>query len=118
MARVLIVDDLEELRTLSRVRLERSGHVVVAEASNGRDAIEAAKTHQPDLVVLDVMMPELTGLQALPDIAAAAPGAKILVFSSLPTLQLSEVRSLGGHGLLDKIDQFRLVDEVARLLDG
>ena len=115
-SRVLVVDDVEELRALSRVRLERAGHEIVGEASNGREAIDAATELQPDLVVLDVMMPEMTGLEALPELVRVAPAAKVLVFSSMPDLTLSDVLSLGGHGLLDKIDQFHLVDTVGRLV--
>ena len=113
---MLVVDDIEELRALSRVRLERVGHEIVGEASTGRAAIEAAERLQPDLVILDVMMPEVTGLEALPEIVRVAPAAKVLVFSSMPSLTLAKVQSLGGHGLLDKIDQFRLVDTVEELL--
>ena len=115
-ARVLVVDDVEELRALSRVRLERAGHEIVGEASTGREAIDAAAALQPDVIVLDVMMPEMTGLEALPEMVRVAPAAKVLVFSSLPKLTRSEVVSLGGHDLLDKIDQFGLVDAVARLV--
>ena len=115
---MLVVDDVEELRTLSRVRLERAGHEIVGEASTGREAIGAAEALQPDLVVLDVVMPELTGLEALPEIIRVAPSAKVLVFSSVPSVTLAQVLALGGHGLLDKIDQFGLVDAVARLVDS
>ena len=117
-AQVLVVDDVEELRVLSRVRLERAGHEIVGEASTGREAIAAAAALQPDLVVLDVMMPELTGLEALPEIVRVAPAAKVLVFSSLSDVTLAKVLALGGHALLDKIDQFGLVDAVESLLDS
>lgn len=117
-AQVLVVDDVEELRVLSRVRLERAGHEIVGEASTGREAIAAAAALQPDLVVLDVMMPELTGLDALPEIVRVAPAAKVLVFSSLSDVTLAKVLALGGHALLDKIDQFGLVDAVESLLDS
>ena len=116
MARILIVDDIAEMRDLTRLRLEQAGHEIVGEASTGGTGIAVAETTQPDAVVLDVMMPEMTGLEALPGIVAAAPGTRVLVFSSLADVTLSDVRRLGGHGLLDKIDQFRLDEAVAAVL--
>jgi two-component system phosphate regulon response regulator PhoB len=61
---VLIADDDPDILTMVQLRLERSGYTVLA-ARNGREAVELAERHLPDLVVLDVSMPELTGLEAL-----------------------------------------------------
>ena len=72
---------------------------------------------QPDLVVLDVMMPEMTGLEALPQIVAVSPSSKVVVFSSLATVTLSEVARLGGHALLPKLADVHLADAVAAALD-
>jgi CheY-like chemotaxis protein len=115
-ARILLVDDQPDIRALCRLRLQREGYEVVDEATTGREAIAAAVAHEPDVIVLDVMMPEMTGLEALPELVRAVPGARILVFSSLTSLTLAEVRRLGGHALLEKVDQFQLTDVVAELL--
>jgi DNA-binding response OmpR family regulator len=61
---VLIADDDPDILTMVQLRLERSGYTVLA-ARNGREAVELAERHLPDLAVLDVSMPELTGLEAL-----------------------------------------------------
>ena len=116
LARIVIVDDLQDMRDLVRIRLERSGHQIVGEASTGVEAIAVAAEHVPDLVVLDVMMPEMTGVEALPEIVRRCPDTKVLVFSSQPELTLADVRRLGGHGLLAKLDQYRLVTAVEELL--
>ena len=80
--RVLLVDDVRDLRTLLRMALEGEGSFeVVAEAENGLEAIEQAALHQPDLVVLDLSMPVLDGLEALPRILQSAPGARVVVLS-------------------------------------
>jgi DNA-binding NarL/FixJ family response regulator len=55
---------------------------VAGEATDGRQAVEVARDVQPDAVILDVEMPVLDGLQALPGLARAAPNAKVVVFSS------------------------------------
>ena len=63
MAKILIVDDSPDIRTLLRMQLQMDGHEVL-EAENGNLGVKAAKEHGPDLVVLDVMMPEMDGLEA------------------------------------------------------
>lgn len=77
---VLVVDDSQLIRErLSAILSESSDVIVLAEASNGWDAIEKARKHQPDVVLLDISMPDLNGLQAAPLIRHAAPAAQILI---------------------------------------
>lgn len=80
--RVLVVDDAEDLRTLLHIKLDRSeGLEVVGEAGDGVDAVEQATRLQPDLVLLDVAMPRMDGLEALPLIREAVPGVRVVVLS-------------------------------------
>lgn len=80
--KVLIVDDSEDMRALVRHFLEREeGLRVVGEAETGRHGIRLAEELQPDLVLLDLAMPEVDGLEALPLILVAAPGTKVIVLS-------------------------------------
>ncbi len=79
---VLLVDDTEDLRMLLRLRMEnREGLTVVGEAADGVEAVERATELQPDLVVLDLGMPRMDGLEALPLIRAAVPGVRVIVLS-------------------------------------
>ena len=80
--RVLIVDDTESMRELMRAHVGEHGMQVVGEAVDGLQAVELARAMQPDAIILDVEMPVMDGLQALPGLVAAAPDAKIVVFSS------------------------------------
>jgi YesN/AraC family two-component response regulator len=80
---VLIVDDEPDIRLVVRVFATSIGHEIVAEAADGREAIELARQHQPEVVILDVMMPGMTGLEALPEIRAACPDATVIIFSVL-----------------------------------
>ena len=81
---VLLVDDAPDLRTLLQVALERDGRfVVVGEATNGAEAISMASGLQPDIIVLDQMMPVMSGLDALPRIRDVAPAAKVVLFSAI-----------------------------------
>lgn len=102
--RVLLIDDSPEIRTLVRLSLEHSKDcVVVGEGGTGRDAISLAKEHQPDVVLLDVVMPDVNGLEAIPHIARVAPNARIVVFSGNNDPELAErARSLGAVDFVEK----------------
>jgi DNA-binding NarL/FixJ family response regulator len=80
--RVLLCDDAADWRALVRFQLEDDAEIeVVGEAGDGRAAIDEAAQTQPDVVLLDVQMPVCDGLEALPHMRAAAPGAHVLVLS-------------------------------------
>ena len=89
---VVVCDDVPELRRLARAMLEEGGEVqVVGEASDGREALEVIERHQPDVVVLDLSMPELDGLEAIPMIHQIAPAAEIVVFSGFEEGKVADV---------------------------
>jgi DNA-binding NarL/FixJ family response regulator len=84
--RVVIVDDDPDLRFLLRITLDRPGECEVAgEAVDGRAAIEVAREVQPDVVVLDEMMPVCTGAEAIPQLRDAAPSARIVLYTAAAT---------------------------------
>ncbi len=89
--RVLVVDDAEDLRMLLRARMEaRNGLTVVGEAADGVAAVELASELQPDLVLLDLAMPRMDGLEALPLIRAAVPGVRVVVLSGFNQSTLAD----------------------------
>lgn len=92
---VVIVDDDPEMRALLGVLIgaERN-FTVVGEAGNGSTAVSLVKDKQPDLVVLDLNMPETDGLAALPRLRSAAPGASIVMLTGNedPTVQVAAIR--------------------------
>jgi DNA-binding NarL/FixJ family response regulator len=80
--RLLIADDHGVVRGGLRLLLERQGDMeVVAEAADGAQAVELALAHRPDLCILDVQMPKLTGLQATREIRAQLPDMTVLILS-------------------------------------
>ncbi len=80
--RVLLCDDTRDIRLLLSLALELAGGFdVVGEAADGSEAIAQATAHQPDVVLLDLAMPVLDGLQALPQIRACAPDCLVVVLS-------------------------------------
>lgn len=80
--RILIVDDLPELRKLIRAFLEEElGFHVCGEAIDGFDAIEKAKDLKPDLIVLDLSMPRMNGIEAAPRLKKILPNTPIIIFT-------------------------------------
>lgn len=85
--RVLLVDDVAEVRRLVRTSLRfRGGFEVVGEAGDGAEAVHLAGLLRPDIVVLDLGLPDIAGQETLSRIRAAAPAAKVVVFSGLDTV--------------------------------
>jgi DNA-binding NarL/FixJ family response regulator len=83
MIRVLLVDDHELLRAGLRSRLEsEAGITVVGEADSAERAVVLARALQPDLILLDLLLPRKNGYDAIPELADVAPEAKVLVVSS------------------------------------
>lgn len=82
MARVLVVDDAQFMRVRLRKLLEQAGHEVI-EAANGVEAVKAYEEHRPDVVFMDITMPEMDGLTALRTIREKDANAKVVMCSSL-----------------------------------
>jgi YesN/AraC family two-component response regulator len=81
--RILIADDFQETRRNTRLMIATLDNVeVVAIASNGRQAVEMTKEHRPDIVILDVNMPEMDGLTAFKHIVQAYPGTGCIIISA------------------------------------
>ena len=81
--KVLIVDDAAFMRIKLKDILEKNNYEVVGEAENGIEAIEKYKEVSPDIVTMDITMPEMDGVQALKEIKAFDPNAKILMCSAM-----------------------------------
>ncbi len=83
MANILIVDDAAFMRMMIKDILTKNGYVVVGEAENGLKAVEKFKEHAPDLVIMDITMPEMDGIQAVKQIKAINSAAKIIMCSAM-----------------------------------
>lgn len=97
------------VRRLLQQMLERAGHDVVA-AADGVEGLAAARAHQPDLVVTDILMPNKEGIETIRELRQEIPGLPILVISGDPgsKLYLEMARLLGAHAALTK--PFRSAD--------
>jgi DNA-binding NarL/FixJ family response regulator len=117
--RVLIADDHPLFRDGLRSLLEARGIEVVGEARNGREAVERARRLDPDVVLMDLSMPEVNGLAATRLISAAAPNVKVVILTaSEDDADLFEAIKSGAQGYLfknlDSNELFRLLEGVAR----
>jgi PAS domain S-box-containing protein len=101
---VVLVDDSVDVRTLVRIRLQASGLFdVLGEAADGEEAIEEVIRHEPALVLLDISMPAMDGLETLPAILAVRPGTAVVMFSGFGGTELAlQVRDFGAIDLVEK----------------
>ena len=117
--RILIADDHALFRDGLRSLLQSQGHEVVGEARNGRQAIELAGTLRPDLVLMDVSMPELDGVAATRELAAQHPEVKVVILTASEQNEtLFDAIKAGAQGFLLKNleaeEFFTLLDRASR----
>lgn len=103
-AGVLICDDNDAVRALVGFIVDRAvGLTVVGEAADGNQAIVEATRLQPDVIVLDLAMPRLSGLEAIPVLRRIAPRAQIIVFSGFASASVAaQVLAVGAVSYLEK----------------
>lgn len=101
--RILIADDYEAIRMGLHCLLQHAGWQVCGEVANGREAVEKTKQLRPDLVILDVSMPLMDGLEAAREIRRSAPEVRVLVFTNCESEQdQREAARAGAHGFARK----------------
>jgi len=96
--RVVVIDDSIDLRGLLCLALSRAGLDVVGEAGDGSAGIDVVREQRPDLVLLDLSMPVMDGIEALPLLRALAPDARIIVFSGYDAALTRQTLALGADG--------------------
>lgn len=119
MATVLVADDAAFMRHRLRQLLESKGFDVT-EAENGRMAVDVYGSCRPDLVILDITMPEMDGLTALREIVTADPSARVVMCSALgqQSMVLEAVRAGARDFIVKPFQPQRVLDAVKRQLDG
>ncbi|ROM93891.1 response regulator transcription factor [Pseudomonas brassicacearum] len=105
MKKAMIVDDHPFIRSAVKMVLKQEQYEVVAEADNGADAVQLAREHLPDLILLDIAMPGVDGLDALSRISSLGLAVKILVLTSLsPDFYSLRCMKAGAAGYVSKAD--------------
>ncbi len=110
--RILIVDDSLVTRFMLRDMLETGGHTVVADASSGEEAVAVYKELQPDVVIMDIVLPNKNGIDAAGEILSLDRGAKIIIISVLDHIPLIQASFTIGA-----IDFIRKPVKAAKLLE-
>ncbi len=102
--RLVLVDDSPDSLELLELAFERTGRfTVVGTAANGREAVDVVTLHLPEVVLLDIAMPVMDGLEALPLIREAAPAATVVMLTSFGTSEMTQrATALGAHGFVQK----------------
>lgn len=117
--RILIADDNEAVRRALQSLFEMdSAFEVCGAAENGREAIEVAERALPDLIVLDLAMPVLDGLQAAPMLIKTVPGVIVMLFTMFEDPQVTEEASRAGiHAVVSKARPHKLLENARSLLN-
>ncbi len=117
-ATVVVVDDDSMMREMLKLILRSESYSVIGEASNGSDAIEKCGKLKPELVLLDINMPKMDGLQALDGIRTASPKSIILMVSAEATMdKVNEAITKGAAGFVVKpLNAASVLDRIADCL--
>jgi two-component system, chemotaxis family, chemotaxis protein CheY len=118
MARVLIVDDAAFMRKMLGDVLAKGGHEVIGEGANGAEAITQYQALRPDIMTLDITMPEKDGLAALREILTLEPSAKIVMCSALgqESKVLEAIKSGAKDFVVKPFQPDRVLDAIGKAL--
>jgi len=123
--KVLIVDDAMFMRNMiaeifTGKKYGNEDFEVVAEAENGLEAIERFREHKPDIVTMDIVMPEMTGIEALKEIMALDPSANVVMCSALgqDSLVMEALDSGAKDFIVKPFQPGKVIDVVTRILDS
>ncbi|NLI66489.1 MAG: response regulator [Tissierellia bacterium] len=116
--RVLIVDDAIFMRMKLKDILEKNGFQVVAEAQNGIEAIEKYKAEMPDLVTMDITMPEMDGITALKAIRQMDPKAKVIMCSAMgqQTMVMDAIQAGAMDFIVKPFDNDRVIESLNKAI--
>ena len=118
MARIMLVDDAAFMRMMLKDILTKGGHEVVGEAEDGLKAIERYKEVLPDLVLMDITMPELDGISAVKRIKAVDPNAKIIMCSAMgqQALVIESIQAGAKDFIVKPFQADRILDAVRKCI--
>lgn len=113
MAKILVVDDHPAIRMAVNILLQQDDHHIVAEVDNGVDAVSMARKYQPDMVVLDIGIPRLDGIEVIKRLKEMDADIKVVILSAQATHHIM-VRCLqaGANGFISKLDDLSLLKSV------
>lgn len=115
---VLVCDDAIFMRTMISDILAQAGFEIVGEAETGRQAVEMYQKLQPDLVTMDIVMPDMGGIEAVREICKAAPDARILMCSAMgqQALVVEAIQAGAKDFVVKPFQPSRVLEAVQRVL--
>ncbi|MBD8068201.1 response regulator [Bacillus sp. PS06] len=118
MSRILVVDDAKFMRMTLSTILVRANYEVVGEAENGQEAIRLYNQLKPDLVTMDITMPEMNGIEALREIIATNPEAKVIMCSAMghQKMIVESIEAGAKDFILKPFDENRILEAVKRVM--
>lgn len=118
MSKVLIVDDAAFMRMMIKDILEKNGFEVVGEASNGIKAVELYKSEKPDVVTMDITMPDMDGIEAVKEIKKFDPAAKIIMCSAMgqQTMVMDAIKSGAKDFIVKPFQADRVLEAVKKVI--
>ncbi|MFK7699300.1 response regulator transcription factor [Pseudomonas caspiana] len=106
MATILVADDHSVVRMAVKVLLEKAGHSVIEEISNGIEVVAAIRRRKPDLIILDIDLPNIDGFEVLRRLAKEEDNYKVIVFSAMSAERFSDrCQRLGAVGYVSKVGE-------------
>lgn len=117
-ARVLIVDDAAFMRMMIKDILEKNGFDVIGQACNGVQAVELYKNEKPDVVTMDITMPDMDGIEAVKNIKAFDPGAKIIMCSAMgqQTMVMDAIRAGAKDFIVKPFQADRVLEAIKKVV--
>jgi two-component system chemotaxis response regulator CheY len=114
----LIVDDSPVTRQILRTLMEAAGHEVVGQADNGRDGLQCSQELKPDLMLLDMLLPQLDGIEVLQRLKEAAYRPKVVMLSSVSAVErIKAARAAGADFyLLKPFENDKVLETVQKAL--
>lgn len=117
MKKVLIVDDAAFMRLALKTMLQKNGFEVVGEAENGAVAVKKYLELQPDIVTMDITMPEMTGIEALKAIKQSNPKAKVVMVSAMGQESFVKEAIINGatHFLVKPLEEEKVISTLNKV---
>ena len=115
--RILVVDDAMFMRKMLEGILTKHGHTIVGEASNGREALNEYKKHNPDLVTMDITMPEVDGIEGVKLIKAFDKDANIIMCSAMgqQAMVIDAIQAGAKDFIVKPFDEGRIISAISKI---
>lgn len=116
--RILVVDDAQFMRMMIREIVTKNGYEVCGEANDGAQAIDKYKELKPDLVTMDITMPEMDGIQALKEIRKFDPNAKVIMCSAMgqQAMVIDAIQAGAKDFIVKPFQQDRVIEAIKKTL--